>query len=109
MPTYQADGWTALGDPTRRAVIERLGAGSATVTELARPAGISLTGMKKHLGVLEEAGLVRSEKVGRSRRCEVTPGRLDDAREWIDGYRQMVEERFDRIEALLDETKGDTR
>jgi DNA-binding transcriptional ArsR family regulator len=100
--------FSALGDPTRRAVLERLGRDSATVTELARPAGISLTGMKKHLQVLEEAGLVRSEKVGRSRRCELAPGRLDEAGEWIDRYRQMVEGRFDRLEALLDETKGDS-
>ena len=99
--------FSALGDPTRRAALERLAGGSATVSELARPAGISLTGMKKHLRVLEEAGLVRSEKVGRSRRCELRPARLDQARAWIDEYRQMVEGRFDRIEALLDETKGD--
>jgi DNA-binding transcriptional ArsR family regulator len=65
--------------------------------------------MKKHLRVLEEAGLVRSEKVGRARRCRLAPGRLDEARAWIDGHRRMVEERFDRIEALLDETKGDPR
>ena len=101
--------FSALGDPTRRTVLERLGAGSATVTELARPAGISLTGMKKHLRVLEEAGLVRTEKVGRSRRCELAPGRLDEARSWMDDHRKMVEGRFDRIEALLDETRGDSR
>jgi DNA-binding transcriptional ArsR family regulator len=101
--------FSALGDPTRRAALERLGRGAATVSELARPAGISLTGMKKHLRVLEEAGLVRSEKVGRSRRCELTPGRLDEARAWIDDHRQTIEQRFDRIEALLDETKGDPR
>jgi DNA-binding transcriptional ArsR family regulator len=99
----------ALADPTRRAVLERLGGGSATVTELAAPAGISLTGMKKHLSVLEEAGLVRTEKVGRSRRCELGPGGLDQARAWIDRHRQMVEERFDRIEELLDREKGASR
>jgi DNA-binding transcriptional ArsR family regulator len=98
--------FTALSDPTRRAVLERLGTGSATVSELAGPAGITLTGMKKHLRVLEEAGLMRSEKVGRSRRCELGPGRLDEVRAWIDDYRQMVEERFDRIEELLERQKG---
>jgi DNA-binding transcriptional ArsR family regulator len=101
--------FAALADPTRRAVLERLGSGAATVTELAAPAGISLTGMKKHLRVLEEAGLVRSEKVGRSRRCELGPKRLDDVRAWIDDYRQMVEERFDRLEELLDRDNGGSR
>jgi DNA-binding transcriptional ArsR family regulator len=108
---YQAIDRTfaALSDPTRRAVLERLGGGSATVSELAAPAGISLTGMKKHLRVLEEAGLVRTEKVGRSRRCELGPGRLDEVRGWIDDYRQMVEGRFDRLEELLDREKGESR
>jgi DNA-binding transcriptional ArsR family regulator len=101
--------FSALGDPTRRAALERLGGGPATVTELARPAGITLTGMRKHLLVLEEAGLVRSRKVGRARRCELAPGRLDEARAWMDGYGKMLEGRFDRIEALLEETRGDSR
>jgi DNA-binding transcriptional ArsR family regulator len=101
--------FAALADPTRRAVLERLGSGAATVTELAAPAGISLTGMKKHLRVLEAAGLVRSEKVGRSRRCELGPKRLDDVLTWIEDYRQMVEERFDRLGELLDRDKGGSR
>jgi DNA-binding transcriptional ArsR family regulator len=101
--------FAALADPTRRAVLERLGSGGATVSELAAPAGISLTGMKKHLGVLEAAGLVRSEKVGRSRRCELGPRRLDDLRAWIDEYGQMVEQRLDRLEELLDRDKGGSR
>jgi DNA-binding transcriptional ArsR family regulator len=98
----------ALADPTRRGVLERLGrAGTATVSELAEPAGISLTGMKKHLGILEEAGLVSTEKVGRTRRCSLGPKRLEDLQAWIDSYRTMVEERFDRLEELLEQTKGD--
>ena len=101
--------FAALADPTRRAVLERLGSGAATVTELAAPAGISLTGMKKHLRVLEAAGLVRSEKVGRSRRCELGPKRLDDVRTWVEDYRQTVEERFDRLGELLDRDKGGSR
>lgn len=98
----------ALADPTRRAALERLGRqGSASVTELAEPAGISLTGMKKHLRVLEEAGLITTEKVGRTRRCSLGPKRLEDVQAWMDSYRLMLEERFDRLEELLERTKGD--
>jgi len=91
----------ALADPTRRAVLERLSQGAASVTELAEPFGISLTGMKKHIRVLEEAGLVRTEKVGRTRRCELGPRRLDDLSEWMESYRRMLEERYDRLDELL--------
>src|SRR5215213_3079821 len=98
--------FAALADPTRRAVLERLGAGSATVSELAEPFSISLTGMKKHLRVLEEAGLVRTEKVGRSRVCTAAPRPLDDVRAWTETYRRMLDERMDRLAELLDHTKG---
>ena len=91
----------ALADPTRRAVLERLSQGAASVTELAEPFGISLTGMKKHIRVLEDAGLVRTEKVGRTRRCELGPQRLDDLEAWMQTYRQMLEERYDRLDELL--------
>ena len=97
----------ALADPTRRDVLGRLGRGSATITELAEPYGISLTGMKKHVRVLEDAGLVATEKVGRTRRCSAGPRRLDDVQEWIGGYRQMLDERLDRFGELLERTKGD--
>ena len=97
--------FAALGDPTRRSVLERLGRGSATITELAEPFGISLTGMKKHVRVLEEAELVATEKVGRARRCSLGPRRLEDVQEWIDTYRRMLEERLDRFGELLDSTK----
>ena len=98
----------ALADPTRRDVLERLGRqGSATVSELASPAGMSLTGMKKHLRVLEGAGLVSTEKVGRTRRCSLGPRRLEDLQGWMDSYRSMVEERFDRLDELLEREKGD--
>jgi DNA-binding transcriptional ArsR family regulator len=101
---------SALADPTRRGVLEYLGRqGEATVTELAVPAGISLTGMKKHLRVLEEAELVSTEKVGRTRRCRLGPKRLEDVQAWMDSYRTMVEQRFDRLEELLARTKGDRR
>lgn len=98
----------ALADPTRRAVVERLGRdGVATVSELAQPAGISLTGMKKHLRVLEEAGLVESQKVGRARQCRLGPNRGEALAAWIDDYRKQVEQRYDRLDALLAKRKGE--
>jgi DNA-binding transcriptional ArsR family regulator len=96
----------ALADSTRRGVLERLARGPATITELAQPFGMSLTGMKKHVRVLEDAELVRSEKVGRSRRCSLGPRRLEDLQEWMDAYRRMLDERLDRFGELLDRTKG---
>jgi DNA-binding transcriptional ArsR family regulator len=98
--------FAALADPTRRSVLERLGRGQATITELAEPFGISLTGMKKHVRVLEEAELVTTEKVGRVRRCDLGPRRLDDVQAWVETYRRMLDERLDRFGALLDRTKG---
>jgi DNA-binding transcriptional ArsR family regulator len=98
--------FAALADPTRRGVLERLGNGSATITELAEPFGISLTGMKKHVRVLEDANLVATKKVGRSRRCTLGPQRLEDVQEWIHTYRRMLEERLDRFGELLERTKG---
>ncbi len=99
--------FAALADPTRRGVLERLGRGSATISDLAEPYGISLTGMKKHVRVLEEAGLVTTEKVGRTRRCSAGPARLDDVQAWTDTYRQMLNERLDRFGELLERTKGE--
>ncbi len=99
----------ALADPTRRAVFERLGSGSATITELAEPFGMSLTGMKKHVRQLEEADLVTTEKVGRTRICRIKPRPLDDLEAWIDDYRRMVNEQLDRFGELLDRTKGEPR
>jgi DNA-binding transcriptional ArsR family regulator len=98
--------FAALADPTRRSVLERLGRGTATITELAEPFEISLTGMKKHVRVLEDAELVTTEKVGRSRRCSVGPRRLEDAQEWMDMYKRTLEERLDRFGELLERTKG---
>jgi len=99
----------ALADPTRREVLERLGGGSRTITELAEPFEISLTGMKKHVRVLEDAGLVTTEKVGRSRMCSAGPHRLDDVQSWMDEYRRMLDERLDRFGALIERTKGQPR
>jgi DNA-binding transcriptional ArsR family regulator len=98
----------ALADPTRRSVLERLGHGSASITELAAPFGISLTGMKKHVRVLEDAGLVTTEKLGRVRRCSAGPRRLEDVEAWMTTYRQMLDERLDRFGELLERTKGAT-
>jgi DNA-binding transcriptional ArsR family regulator len=100
--------FAALGDPTRRSVLERLGRGSATITELAEPFGISLTGMKKHVRVLEDAGLVTTEKVGRARLCSVGPRRLEDVQDWTQTYRQMLEQRLDRFGELLERTKKES-
>ena len=93
---------SALADPTRRSVLERLGQGDATVSELAEPFGISLTGMKKHIGVLEDAGLVRTEKIGRTRVCSLGERGLDDVEAWIETYRRMLNERLDRFGELLE-------
>jgi DNA-binding transcriptional ArsR family regulator len=98
--------FAALADPTRRAVLERLGSGSATITELAEPFGISLTGMKKHVRVLEDAELVTTEKLGRARQCSLGPRRLEDVQGWIDTYRRMLDERLDRFGELLERQKG---
>jgi DNA-binding transcriptional ArsR family regulator len=91
--------FAALGDPTRRAVVERLGSGSASVSELAEPFGMSLTGMKKHIRVLEEAELVTTEKVGRVRRCMLAPYAFEGISTWL--------QRLDRFAQVVERTKGD--
>lgn len=101
--------FAALADPTRRGVLEHLGRGSATISELAEPFGITLTGMRKHVRLLEDAGLVTTEKVGRARRCSLGPRRLEDVHQWIELYRRMLDERLDRFGELLERTKGDTQ
>jgi DNA-binding transcriptional ArsR family regulator len=98
--------FAALADPTRRGILERLGQGSATISELADPFGITLTGLKKHVRVLEDAQLVTTEKVGRTRRCSLGPQRLDAVEQWIDFYRRMLDERLDRFGELLERRKG---
>jgi DNA-binding transcriptional ArsR family regulator len=91
--------FAALADPTRRAVLERLGgAGSATISELAEPFGMSLTGMKKHIRLLEEAELVTSEKVGRVRRCMLAPYAFEGISTWL--------QRLDRFAQVVERTKG---
>jgi DNA-binding transcriptional ArsR family regulator len=98
--------FSALADGTRRSVLERLGKGPATIGELAEPAGMTLTGMKKHVQVLEEAGLVVTEKVGRSRQCRLGSERLDDAMAWIAFYQRLWERRLDGLDAYFTLRKG---
>lgn len=98
--------FAALSDSTRRSILLRLGRSEATVGELAAGFDMTLTGVKKHVLVLEEAGLVTTEKVGRVRRCRLGPRRLEDVEKWIESYRSMLEERLDHLEAFLERTKG---
>ena len=93
----------ALAEPTRRAMVERLSFGPATVSDLARPFDMTLAAVVQHLQVLEESGLVRSEKIGRVRTCALAPGGLDGLADWIAARRAQVERRLDRLGAVLDE------
>lgn len=93
----------ALSDPTRRSILERLGSGSATISELAEPFGLTLNGIKKHVGILERADLVVTEKVGRARRCRLGSASLGEATEWIEDYRRAWEARLDRFGAFVEE------
>ncbi|WP_374470169.1 ArsR/SmtB family transcription factor [Phenylobacterium sp.] len=91
----------ALADPTRRAILERLSRGPASVSDLARPFDMSLPAVVQHLAVLEAAGVVRSEKVGRVRTCQLDPGGLSRAEQWINERRTAWERRLDRLGAYL--------
>ncbi len=98
--------FAALSDPIRRGVLELLGQRDSTITELATTFGMTLTGIRKHVRVLEQAGLVTTEKVGRVRHCRIGPRRLDDETTWIATYRQMLESRLDRLGDFLEQQKG---
>lgn len=97
----------ALADPSRRAMVERLAQGPATVSELAKPLAMSLPAVMQHLAVLETSGLVKSQKVGRVRTCSIEPEALTQAEHWIAERRALWERRLDRLEQFLDETKDD--
>jgi DNA-binding transcriptional ArsR family regulator len=100
--------FSALSDPTRRDILERLAAGPASITELAQPYGISLPGVLKHISVLERADLVATEKRGRTRECRLGPADMDEATDWIEHQRARWERRFDRLDSYLARaTKGD--
>jgi DNA-binding transcriptional ArsR family regulator len=93
--------FSALSDPTRRDILDRLGRGPASISELAKPSGITLTGLKKHVRILEDARLVTTTKIGRTRQCRLGPEQLDDAARWIDTYRQQWVRRLDGLGAFL--------
>ena len=97
--------FAALADVTRRGVLEQLGRAEASITELAEKFDMTLTGMKKHVGVLEQAGLVTTEKVGRVRTCKLGPRRLQDETAWIEQYRQLWDSRFDELDRVVEELK----
>ena len=95
--------FAVLSDATRRGVLERLGRGDASITDLARTFQMTLTGMRKHVGGLEAAGLVTTEKVGRVRTCRLGPLRLDEESAWMEMYRQLWDARFDELEQVVRE------
>ena len=97
----------ALADPSRRAMVDRLTQGPASVSELAKPLAMSLPGVMQHLAVLEASGLVVSEKIGRTRTCRIEPKVLTQAEHWIAERRALWERRLDRLGQFLDETKDD--
>ncbi|HKR64726.1 MAG TPA: metalloregulator ArsR/SmtB family transcription factor [Thermoanaerobaculia bacterium] len=97
--------FAALADATRRGVLEQLGRSDASITTLAEKFHMTLTGMKKHVGILEQAGLVSTEKVGRVRTCKLGPRRMDDATAWIESYHQLWESRFDELDKVVEQEK----
>jgi DNA-binding transcriptional ArsR family regulator len=103
--------FAALADATRRGVLDRLGLADASISDLASAADMTLTGMKKHVGVLERAGLVATQKVGRVRLCRLGPSTLAEETAWIARHRQLWSKRFDELDRVVDELKrnGDAR
>jgi DNA-binding transcriptional ArsR family regulator len=97
--------FSALSDPTRRGVLEQLGRADASITDLAEKFQMTLTGMKKHVGVLEQAGLVATEKVGRVRTCKLGPRRLEQETAWIERYRDLWASRFDELDKVVEDLK----
>jgi DNA-binding transcriptional ArsR family regulator len=97
--------FAALSDTTRRGVLEQLGRADASITDLAVKFHMTLTGMKKHVGVLEQAGLVTTEKVGRVRTCKLGRRALEEEAAWIERYRQLCDARFDELDKVVEELK----
>ena len=101
--------FAAISDATRRGVLEQLGCADASITDLAEKFHMTLTGMKKHVGVLEQAGLVTTEKVGRVRTCKLGPRRLEQETAWIERYRKLWAARFDELDKVVEELKRKER
>jgi DNA-binding transcriptional ArsR family regulator len=99
------DTFAALSDSTRRGVLLQLGRGNASITDLAAQFRMTLTGLKKHVGILEQAGLVKTEKIGRVRTCMLGECRLDSETAWLESYRQTWDRRFDALEIVVQELK----
>ena len=97
--------FAALSDVTRRGVLERLGHADASITELAEKFRMTLTGMKKHVRILEQAGFVTTEKIGRVRTCKLGKRRLEEEAAWIEKYRQLWAARFDALDGIIEELK----
>jgi DNA-binding transcriptional ArsR family regulator len=97
--------FAALSDATRRGVLEQLGRSDASITELAEKFHMTLTGMKKHVGVLEQAGLVATEKIGRVRTCRLGQRKLEEEAAWIERYRQLWSDRFDALDNVVEDLK----
>ena len=97
--------FAALADATRRGVLGQLALSDASITDLADKFDMTLTGMKKHVGVLEQAGLVTTVKIGRVRTCKIGPCRLDEEMEWIANYRQVWDARFDALDRVVESLK----
>jgi DNA-binding transcriptional ArsR family regulator len=101
--------FSALSDATRRGVLEQLGRADASITELAGKFHMTLTGMKKHVAVLEEAGLVSTEKVGRVRTCKLGLRRLEEETAWMEKHRQLWDARFNELDGIIEELKRKER
>ena len=101
--------FAALSDANRRGVLEQLGRSDASITDLAEKFRMTLTGMKKHVGVLEQSGLVTTEKLGRVRTCKLGPRRLEEETAWLERYRQLWDARFDELDKIVEALKRDAR
>ena len=104
-PAHFSASFAAISDATRRGVLEQLARGDASITDLADKFHMTLTGMKKHVGILEQAGLVTTEKVGRVRTCRLGECRLEEEAAWIERYRQLWAARFDALDTVVEELK----